>query len=565
MRLQLGAALGCRPGARADGFRLPVALLLALLERTPVWRAAVPIVDAVLEGSAGFFLKASGVALGALGSIDSLAGATTYTLTTAPNQPSPYTVTEGSQIEAVAFALNPVTQAAPGSWTVSGAFPPGLKFGDPHSSNYLTAPGTLNYESPPVLFGTPTTAGDYLMEIQATEATGSMDGMMTTTNMMPYEVIVTGTGPTPTPTPTPTSSPNAPEFTTQPISVTVTGGTVALDAGATNGPTYQWSLNGAPVAGATGSILLVSNAGAAAGRYTCTATNGSGSATSTAAVVSLANTTNIGRLINISCRAGVGTDANILIAGFAVGGQGTTGSEPLLVRASGPALAAFGVGGTIPDPQLQLFSGSTVLGTNEGWAGNAQVAATAAAVNAFAWADTSSHDAALLETLGKGPYTAQVAGQAGDTGVALAEVYDATPAGTYTPASPRLVNISTRVQVGTGGNILIAGFVIGGSTARTVLIRASGPALAGFGVAGTIPDPQLQLFSGSTLLESNNGWGGNAKIASTAAVVGAFAWSSPTSADSALLITLPPGAYTAQVAGASGDTGVALIEVYEVP
>ncbi len=119
--------------------------------------------------------------------------------------------------------------------------------------------------------------------------------------------------------------------------------------------------------------------------------------------------------------------------------------------------------------------------------------------------------------------------------------------------------------MGTGGNILIAGFAIGGSTARTVLIRASGPALVPFGVTGTLPDPQLQLFSGSTVLESNSAWGGNAQISSTAAAVGAFGWGSPGSDDSAILITLPPGAYTAQVAGASGDTGVALVEVYEVP
>ena len=154
--------------------------------------------------------------------------------------------------------------------------------------------------------------------------------------------------------------------------------------------------------------------------------------------------------------------------------------------------------------------------------------------------------------------------ESGDTGVALVELYDATPTGSYTPASPRIVNISARVQVGTGGNILIAGFAIGGATSKTVLIRASGPALAPFGVTGTLPDPELQLFSGSTVLESNTAWGGNAQVVSAASSVGAFPWSSGASKDSALLVTLPPGAYTVQVSGASGDTGVALVEVYEV-
>jgi hypothetical protein len=127
------------------------------------------------------------------------------------------------------------------------------------------------------------------------------------------------------------------------------------------------------------------------------------------------------------------------------------------------------------------------------------------------------------------------------------------------------VNISARTQVGTGANVLIAGFVIGGSTSRTVLIRASGPALNAFGVTGTLPDPELQLFSGSAVLAANTGWGGNQEIANAAASVGAFTWTSSFSGDSAILVSLAPGAYTAQVSGSSGDTGVALIEIYEVP
>jgi hypothetical protein len=86
-----------------------------------------------------------------------------------------------------------------------------------------------------------------------------------------------------------------------------------------------------------------------------------------------------------------------------------------------------------------------------------------------------------------------------------------------------------------------------------------------FGVSGTLTDPQLQLYSGTTLLASNSGWDGRAELVNAAASVGAFPWDSPSSNDSAILITLSPGAYTAQVSGASGDTGVALVEVYEVP
>jgi hypothetical protein len=365
---------------------------------------------------------------------------------------------------------------------------------------------------------------------------------------------------------TPSATPTA---TSQPVSQTVaTGSTVVFSftAGGTPAPTYQWFQNGVAVPSATASKLVISGATSGnAGNYTCTASNPSGSVTSSAAALAVVATANPGRLVNISCRATVGTGANILIAGFAVGGAGTSGSESLLIRGSGPALAPFGVAGTLPDPQLQLFSGQTLLGTNNGWGGASAISAAASAVGAFAWSSPTSHDAALLETLQGGAYTAQIAGESSDTGVALAEVYDVTPAGTYTPSTPRIVNISARVQVGTGGNILIAGFAIGGGTSRTVLIRASGPALAPFGVTGTLPDPQLKLYSGTTVIESNNGWGGDAQISAKAAAVGAFAWGSPASNDSAILVTLPPGAYTAQVSGASGDKGVALVEVYEVP
>jgi hypothetical protein len=465
---------------------------------------------------------------------------------------------------------------------VTGVIPPGLELTTVEANGgTLTGPGNLDATTPgspsdpwggggssgnatttPVLKGTPTTAGSYTFNLQGFALGGEKGGSGGTfvgtgiSAVFPFTVVVSAA----------TGSVSPPAFTVQPISVTVAGGTVALTAQASNSPTYQWMWNvSTPVAGATSPILVFSDAAAAVGSYTCVATNSAGSVTSNAATISLTSTTDLGRLVNISCRAQVGTGGNILIAGFVVGGQGTSGSEPLLIRGSGPALAAFGVGGTLPDPQLQLYSGSTVLGTNNGWGGSASISSAAASVGAFAWGSTTSHDSALVSNLATGPYTAQIQGQSGDTGVSLVEVYDATPAGTYTPTSPRLVNISTRVQVGSGGGILIAGFVIGGSSAKTMLIRASGPALAAFGVPGTLPDPQLSLYSGSTLLDSNSGWGGNSEISSAAAAVGAFGWSSATSNDSALLVTLPPGAYTAQIAGASGDTGVALIEVYEVP
>ena len=100
-----------------------------------------------------------------------------------------------------------------------------------------------------------------------------------------------------------------------------------------------------------------------------------------------------------------------------------------------------------------------------------------------------------------------------------------------------------------------------------MLIRAAGPSLAQFGISGTLLQADLQLrstVSGDTVLAENIGWGGNPQIAAAAQAAGAFAWADPTNLDSAILVTLPPGAYTAEVSGVNGDTGIALVEVYEV-
>ena len=349
------------------------------------------------------------------------------------------------------------------------------------------------------------------------------------------------------------------------------GATAVVRLVSTTATGYQWFLGNSPIAGANGPTLMIRNIALAdSGQYSCLLSNmyGAGFFGPFPFQIGVTATANPGRLTNISCRTNVGTGASQLIMGFATGGAGTAGTEPYLIRASGPALSQFGVTGVLPDPLVTLNGPSGVLATNFKWSGNAAVEAAASSLGAFSWPDPNSSDSALLEPLGGAAYTAQVAGSASDTGIALAEVYD-YPAGAYSAAEPRLINISSRSQVGTGGNILIAGFVIGGTTSMTVLIRASGPGLAQFGVSGVLPDPALNLYrsganGSSALVESNVGWQNDPLIASTAATVGAFSWGTLPTNDSALLVTLAPGAYTAQVSGATGDTGVALVEVYEV-
>src|SRR5271157_5586749 len=134
----------------------------------------------------------------------------------------------------------------------------------------------------------------------------------------------------------------------------------------------------------------------------------------------------------------------------------------------------------------------------------------------------------------------------------------------YPHLGPRLVNISTRAQVGTGANLLIPGFVIGGSGREQLLVRADGPSLGQFGVSGLLDRPSLSVFDNSgKVIATNTGWDTSANpapIVSAATTVGAFALPSG-SADSAKIVALSPGAYTIQVSGVNSTTGVALAEV----
>ncbi len=388
----------------------------------------------------------------------------------------------------------------------------------------------------------------------------------------------------------------APAITGEPQSKTVDVGSAVVFSVTATGrptPTYLWSFEGTPlsdgngISGSASPVLYIGGGAilARAGNYTCTATNSSGSATSTAAALTVISTVTPGRIINLSARGvvnsgGLGIPED-MTAGFVVGGQG---SKTVLLRGVGPTLGAFGVPYAMAIPVLSLFDAANPPNLISGdmgwqrpplapagpWAGKAAPAdateADFAQVGAFGLAADSA-DCSVKITLPAGNYTSQISGTgtpggAVESGTALAEIYDADPASTGT----QLINISARAFVGTGGNVLIAGFVIAGSSAQTVLIRGAGPALAALGVPFTLPDPLLQLFDGKqNLIASNFGWGGNSLIASVASSVGAFPWNDPSSTDSALLITLPPGSYTAQVVPQSGDGGTALVEVYAVP
>jgi len=364
---------------------------------------------------------------------------------------------------------------------------------------------------------------------------------------------------------------SAPVIAGQPASVALAAGTtVAFNVNAVAQPaaTYQWSKDGVPVVGATGAALILPGISAAdVASYTCLVANGLGSVTTNPAKLTLAGAVpdNRPRLANLSIRSVAGIGDQTLTVGFVMGGAGTSGARPLLIRGIGPALAGFGVTSVLADPALTVFAGQTVVAANDNWGGDAQIAAVASAVGAFALPSVSGADAALLRNgLEAGAYTVQITGVGAATGTALAEIYDANPAGVAESKLSRLINLSARARVGTGSDVLVAGFVISGALPQTMLIRAIGPTLTAFGVGGVLADPRLEIYSGPTKIYENDDWGGATAFTTVANRIGAFPLPA-SSRDAGLILTLPPGAYTVHVSGANPSSGVCLIEVYEVP
>lgn len=354
------------------------------------------------------------------------------------------------------------------------------------------------------------------------------------------------------------------------LSVTPTG----------TGPfTYQWIKDGKFLRGETNATLTRATTSANDyGLYTVEITNASGAINSSTVTISPSSTggggdgggdggsgggETSGRLVNLSVRSSAGSGSETLTVGFVVG-EGATGStKSLLVRAIGPTLGNFGVANALPDPALILAPvDEPAIAQNDNWGGDQNLVNLSSSVGAFALEDGESRDAALATSIGNGPFTAQVAGASTASGIALVEVYDADDL-----ASPRLVNISARSRVGTGADVLIAGFVLKGPGSTRLLIRAVGPTLEGFGVTGVLPDPTLTIrqLDNSAVLGTNDNWTGDATLKAAFTTSGAFALPNDNSLDAALMVELPPGAYTATVADSANREGVALVEVYELP
>jgi hypothetical protein len=349
----------------------------------------------------------------------------------------------------------------------------------------------------------------------------------------------------------------------QPIAVSTNHGGGATFSVAVTGDatiTYQWRKNQAPIAGATGPTYnLYGLQDSDAATYDVLVANGFSATISFPTPLTVTPVAVPSRLTNVSVLGFNGLNNQALAIGFVIGGSG---SENTLVRAVGPSLSAFGLKGLLADPQLTVYSsGVHSLASNDNWGGGAALSTAFTQTGAFAL-PAASLDAALTTVLAAGSYTAVVTGTNNGTGSVLLEAYDADTGAT---PSARFTNISARGTAGSGANALSLGFAISGTVTKTLLIRGVGPTLSAFGVTGTLATPQLTVYdSTQTPIAFNAGWTGSAALTAAFNAVGAFGLP-PTSTDAALLITLSPGTYSAQVSSTSAASGVALLEMYEIP
>lgn len=352
-----------------------------------------------------------------------------------------------------------------------------------------------------------------------------------------------------------------PSILAPPATVAIPDGDTALfsiDASGDN-LTFQWFKDGNPIVGATEASLEVASSGPDdAGAYRVEVVNSSGSEVSQTAFLSILPEDPVPvALGNVSTRLDVGSGAEILVAGFVLS-AGDPG--PVLVRGVGPALAEFGVSGILSDPRLSVYRANDEVAANDDWSMQADPSVVQARWQAAGAFDLmmDSKDGALYRELEAGPYTAQISGTDDGTGVGLAEVYHLGAGDTA-----QLVNISTRGRIVGDSAIMIMGFVLGGDTPRDVLIRAVGPTLGDFGVDGVVVDPELKLYRDADIVAENDQWSSIQADAKSAAagLVGAFTLPAD-SADSAILIGLPPGRYTAHVSAKDAMEGIVLAEVY---
>jgi hypothetical protein len=254
---------------------------------------------------------------------------------------------------------------------------------------------------------------------------------------------------------------------------------------------------------------------------------------------------------NISTRLRVETGDNVLIGGIIITGND---NKHVVLRAIGPSLGnpPFNIAGALQDPTIDLHNGTgDIIATNDNWKDTQQ-----AEIAAFGLGPTNDLESAISITLTPGSYTAIVQGKNGGTGVGLVEAYDVDLS-----ADSKLFNISTRGFVDINDNVMIGGFIVGGAGGSAkVVVRAIGPSLARFQIQGFLQDPTLSLFDEHGQIATNDDWKQTQQ-----AEIEATGFQPIDDKESAILMTLPAGSYTAIVRGVNSTTGLGQIEVFNVP
>jgi hypothetical protein len=257
--------------------------------------------------------------------------------------------------------------------------------------------------------------------------------------------------------------------------------------------------------------------------------------------------------VNLSTRGFTGTDNNVLIGGFISSGSN---AKTLILRALGPSLAAFNVVNPLSDPTLGLFDANgTQIAFDDNWQSNS---AQAAQIQSQNFAPRDPRESALFETLSPGSYTAIVRGKNNSVGTSLVEVYDLDSQ----PAATEFTNISTRGNVSSGDNVLIGGFIVGANLSADIVVRGIGPSLASSNVPDPLLDPMLTLHdSNGDLIASNDNW---QQDSAQAAEIQHAGLAPGNALESAIAITLAPGAYTAILSGANATIGNGLVQIYKI-
>src|SRR5438874_1913565 len=267
-------------------------------------------------------------------------------------------------------------------------------------------------------------------------------------------------------------------------------------------------------------------------------------------VTAMAFQPNAAQLLNISTRARVLTQDEVLIGGFIITGAQ---DKTVLIRGIGPSLTTFGIAMPLADPTLELHDHtSALIVSNDNWRDSQQ-----SQISATGLAPSSDSESVILATLAPGAYTAVLQGKAMTTGTGLIEIYDVDQ-----NPNTQIANLSARGFVGTGDDVMIGGTIFRGSpsAAYRILVCAIGPSLSSMGVVTPLLDPALSLYvANGSIITTDDNWKDfqRSEIAATGLA--------PTDdRESAIIVTLPAGAYTAIVRGVNGTTGVGLVEVFNL-